>query len=82
GACLNAEDLHQDPHLIEREMVVVMDHPVRGPVTLLGCPVKLSESPVRVLPSPLLGQHAADVYQELLGYDEERLARLREQGIV
>ncbi|MEE9284501.1 MAG: CoA transferase [Dehalococcoidia bacterium] len=82
GACLNAEDLHQDPHLIEREMVVVMDHPVRGPVTLLGCPVKLSESPVRVSPSPLLGQHAADVYQELLGYDEERLARLREQGIV
>ena len=82
GACLNAEDLHTDPHLIEREMVVEMKHPVRGPVTLLGCPVKLSDSPVKVTSSPLLGEHAADVYRDLLGYDEARIAGLRDRGIV
>ena len=82
GACLNAEDLHSDPHLIEREMVVELDHPKRGKVRLLGCPVKLTGSPVDFESAPLLGANNDQVYRELLGFADEELAELREKAII
>ena len=82
GACLNAEDLHRDPHLAERGMVVEYDHPARGRVRLLGCPLKLSASPVEPARAPLLGEHTDDVYRDLLGLDEAELADLRARKIV
>jgi len=82
GATMNPDDLYHDPHLIEREMVVEVTHAKRGRVKLLGCPVKLSASPVAVSPAPLLGQHTAEVYRELLGHTDADVARLRGQGLV
>ena len=82
GACLNAEDLHSDPHLLEREMIVTVDHPQRGPFTFPGSPIKLSDSALTITPSPLLCQHTEEVLEEVLGYDRERVGRLRDAGVV
>ena len=82
GALLNAEDIHSDPHLMEREMIVTIDHPQRGEFTFPGNPIKLSDSPTRVEPSPLLGQHTEQVLSEVLGYDGESIGRLKETGVV
>ena len=80
GACLNAEDLHTNPQLLERETVVDMEHPVRGTVRLIGNPIKLSDSPTVEQPSPLLGQHSEEIYADLLGYDAAKVANLRRVG--
>jgi formyl-CoA transferase len=82
SACFNAEDIYSDPHLHEREMIVTVDHPVRGAFPVPGCPVKLSDSPVKVKAAPLLGQHNNDVYSELLGLDDEKIAALHKEGVV
>ena len=82
GACLNAEDIHSDPHLLEREMIVTVDHPQRGRFTFPGSPVKLSDSALKVKPSPMLGQHTEEVLEEVLGYDRERVDQLRDAGVV
>lgn len=82
GPTLNAEDIYSDPHLIERDMILTLDHPERGEFMMPGCPVKLTDSPVELTSAPLLGQHNADVYGELLGFDGERLEALREQGVM
>lgn len=48
-----------------------------------GCPVRLSASPAaETAPPPLLGQHTADVLQELLGMTTAEVDGLREQGAV
>jgi len=67
----------------QRGMVTAWDHPLAAGLRLVSSPMKLGETPVRTdLPPPLLGQHTHDVLLGLLGYDEERLAQLRRQGVV
>ena len=40
SACFNAIDIYSDEHLIEREMIVSVDHPTRGKFKVPGCPIK------------------------------------------
>lgn len=82
SACMNADDIYNDPHLLEREMIVTVNHPERGEFTMPGCPIKLSDSPVTVTPAPLLGQHSDEVLGELLDFDKAKLASLREQKVI
>lgn len=67
GAVLDTRELSEDPYLRQREMFATIEHPVRGPLTIPGFPVKLSNSHVPVRSSPLLGQHTVEVLEEWLG---------------
>ncbi len=82
GPVLSMAELLADEDLRKRNMIARVEHPERGTFYTVGCPLQLSDSPVEVQRSPLLGEHNADVYGELLGIDEERLAKLRESGVV
>ena len=39
GPILNAEDIYNDPHPAAREMIVNLEHPVRGLFMMPGCAV-------------------------------------------
>jgi len=82
GAVLDSVELLNDPHLKQRGMIVTVKHPVRGDFTMPGCPVRLEDSPVEVTAAPLLGQHNADVYGELLGLGAGQLEELKREGII
>ena len=82
GAVLNAVEVHQDEHLRQRNMVTEIEHPTKGTITVLGCPIKLSDSPDEITTAPLLGEHNADVYREFFGYGEDELARLKEEQVI
>jgi formyl-CoA transferase len=71
-----------DPHILDRQMVVEVTHPEVGPVKALGVPVKLSDTPGTVRrAAPRLGEHTAEILAEL-GYDAAARARLRERRVV
>jgi crotonobetainyl-CoA:carnitine CoA-transferase CaiB-like acyl-CoA transferase len=66
-----------------REMFVTVDHPTLGEITLPGFPIKFSETPGdNTAPAPLLGQHNAEVYGELLGLTEEEVEAMRKEGLI
>jgi formyl-CoA transferase len=82
GAVMDTVELLNDPHLRERQMIVDIEHPARGKMSMPGCAVKLEDSPVTVVSAPLLGQHNGEVYGQLLGLGAQQLAELKERGVI
>src|SRR5207302_4058531 len=82
GACQDTGEVLADPHLKAREMIVDVEYPARGTYKTVGCPVKLSASPVVVSRPPLLGEHTDALLDSLCGVGSEELKRLRESGTI
>jgi formyl-CoA transferase len=76
GPILSTQELVEDATLAELGSVVEVRHPERGTFKTVGCPLRLSDSPVTVESSPLFGEHTAEVLAEL-GYDEQQLDEFR-----
>lgn len=82
GPILSTKEIIEDASLADNNMVVTVDHPQRGSFKTVGCPIKLSESPVKVETSPLLGEHNEDVYLRELGLDADEYAQLKSNGVI
>jgi formyl-CoA transferase len=63
-------------------MIVDVDYPTRGTYQTVGCPIKLSESPVHVSRPPLLGEHTEALLGDLCGVGSAEVKRLRDDGVV
>ncbi len=82
GPILSTKELIEDQTLADNEMIVSVDHPQRGSFTTVGCPIQLSDSPVDVRSSPLLGEHNENVYARELGLDPSEIADLEANGVI
>lgn len=79
---VNIVEALEDEHLKLRDMIISVDDPALGQVTLVGNPIKLSKAEYSLdIPSPTLGQHTMEIMKEL-GYDEETYASYKERKIV
>lgn len=79
----SVDDLPDDPQVIANDYVVDFDHPTHGATRYVGVPVGFSETPGSVrAPAPELGQHTELILTDLLGYDWDRVAALRESGVI
>ena len=82
GGVRDLEQVFTDPQVLERAMVVALDHPVAGAIRQLGVPVKLGGTPGAVrTPPPTLGQHTTAILGEL-GIGDAEAARLRAAGAI
>jgi formyl-CoA transferase len=81
GAVLDTGEVLTDPHLLAREMIVEVEHPVRGSYLTVGNPIKLSASATTIGPSPLLGQHRREILAEL-GYADADIEALAKDGAI
>ena len=81
GPILSTKEIIEDASLAANDMVVRVDHPERGEFTTVGCPIKLSDSPVDVERSPLLGEHNAHIYGDELGLGDQ-LSTLKAKGVI
>jgi crotonobetainyl-CoA:carnitine CoA-transferase CaiB-like acyl-CoA transferase len=72
----------RDPAVLHHKMVVQYDHPELGPLSLMGQPLRFSETQAPDAgPPPTLGQHTAQVLRQA-GYADHEIADLRRRGVV
>jgi succinyl-CoA--D-citramalate CoA-transferase len=83
GKVFTAKDMVEDPHYAARENVIEVEDPEIGPFPMQNVIPRLSETPGKVRwTGPKLGQHNAEVYDNVLGLSEEEQNSLRERGII
>jgi crotonobetainyl-CoA:carnitine CoA-transferase CaiB-like acyl-CoA transferase len=82
GAVNSYAEVFQDPHVLAREMLTEVNHPVAGRVKMTGLNVKLTKTPGALrLPAPTLGQHTREVLHTL-GYHEEEIDQFKATGAI
>lgn len=82
GPVHTLEEMMDDPHFLARENVAAVPDPDGGDLFMPTTPIKLPGQIYEVAGAPRLGQHTDEVLSELLGYDEARLADLRQDGTI
>lgn len=80
---LNSLDrVFSDPQVLARGMKTSVVHPAIGELPIVGNPIKVDGHVDAFTPPPCLGEHSIDVLQNLLKYPDEKIAQLREQGVI
>ncbi len=71
-----------DPHLLERNFIVELEHPSLGTLRSLATPIHMSLTPLRYeLHPPLLGEHTVKILTEI-GYSAEQIQGFKGEGVV
>ena len=82
GPILSMKEIAEDEGLYDTGTLVKVDHPERGEYISVGCPIKLSASPVDVTRSPLLGEHTLEILKDVLHYDDSEINNIVSSGAV
>ena len=86
SAVQNIEDLLRWPHLIERGMINVVEHPTLGPLGGLkaaGFPLRFSETTSGYPePAALTGAHTSQILRDWLGLSDGRIEELQSGRVI
>ena len=83
GPVRDIEEVFRCPQTEARKSLIEIEDPVAGPKKFARTPVRgsaMAEVPTRR--APLLGEHTEEILKRLLGYDDERIARLKDEGAI
>jgi formyl-CoA transferase len=82
GAVLNTLELLHDPDLHARGMMQKIDHPLRGPVTVPGWPLRMSDTKVALKCAPIHGADSEAIYGEWLGISAAEVKDMRHRKVI
>ncbi|HBY56873.1 MAG: Formyl-CoA transferase [Atribacteria bacterium 34_128] len=73
----------RDPNIKMRNMLIQMDHPKAGKVTVANSPIRLSKCPNDTIDaSPILGEHTEKVLEGVLEMSQEEIRKLKDKKVV
>jgi formyl-CoA transferase len=76
------DEVFADAQVREYGFPIEVEHPKMGKMKLLGNAVDMSRTPPGIdRPPPMLGEHTEEILKSL-GYDGDRIASLREKGVI
>lgn len=83
GRIFRAKDMFADPQFAARDAIVRLTHPDFGEFAMHNVFPRLSETPGRVRHvGPKLGEHNKEIYQGLLGMDDDEMSSLTAAGVI
>lgn len=80
----DVKQVTEDPHIARaREMFVEVEDPDVGKIQVTNSHIKMTETPTGFRsPAPGLGQHNKEVYGQLLGYSDDQICQMQEEGVI
>src|SRR6202158_2963164 len=83
----NVAEVTRNPHLQARQMILHAEHPAFDGLIVPGSPFKTASKTAgpATIPdtrAPALGEHTERVLREVAGYDAEKIAALRDDGVI
>ena len=84
GPINTIEKVMNDMQVHARNMIVEVEDEKAGTIKIAGNPIKMStisEESTRK-PMPKLGEHTSDILKKYLGFDEEKIKQLKEDGVI
>jgi crotonobetainyl-CoA:carnitine CoA-transferase CaiB-like acyl-CoA transferase len=83
GAINTIAQVVAHPQVKARHMLVECQHPIAGPMKVVGPVASLSDTPGSIdSPAPMLGEHTDAILESQLGLTTTELARLRADGVI
>jgi crotonobetainyl-CoA:carnitine CoA-transferase CaiB-like acyl-CoA transferase len=83
GVVKTIDQAVRQPQVTARELVTKVDDPILGRIEVINSSIKYAGSDARVRGhAPMLGEHNAEVLREVLGYSADRIAALRDKGVL
>ena len=83
GKVYSSDEVFNDPHIISRQIVVEIDHPIKGKIKHVGIPFRLSDTPGKIRSAaPEMGQHTHEILAEILNYTQEDITKLKANNII
>jgi crotonobetainyl-CoA:carnitine CoA-transferase CaiB-like acyl-CoA transferase len=72
-----------DEQLKSRDMIIEVEQALSGKVKVPGSIFKMSKTPGNIAyPAPFLGEHTQEVLSSMLGYSEEKIVQLSNEGVL
>ena len=84
SAPINTLDrVFNDPQVLDRNIVTEVTHPITGTFKMVGMPAQYDgrRGEIRLAP-PRLGEHSNEILNELLGYTESDVSKLKEENVI
>jgi crotonobetainyl-CoA:carnitine CoA-transferase CaiB-like acyl-CoA transferase len=78
----SVEEALEDEQALARDMITSVEHPVLGEIRQIRTAIKVPDSVDHRRPAPAMGADTEDILQELLGYGEEQIDLLRQNGVI
>jgi CoA:oxalate CoA-transferase len=77
------KEVCNDPQLLSRNAIIEVEQVISGKVKVPGSLFKMSKTPGKIdYPAPFLGQNTHEVFADLLGYTEEDITKLDNEGLL
>jgi crotonobetainyl-CoA:carnitine CoA-transferase CaiB-like acyl-CoA transferase len=82
SSIVTPEEAMENPQIIKRKQVVKVEHPRLGKIAVPGIPFHFSDENLEVKPAPSLGQHNEEVYKKIIGFSDEKIQQLHNDGVI
>ena len=83
GPVNNIEQVFDHPQVKARETVEEINHPTLGKIKMVKSPIRFSGLEIETKNHPpLLGEHTVEYFEKELGINKDKIARLKEEGVI
>jgi len=82
GPVNNLQEVFSDPHVLFRNMLLKVNHPIEGEYSCVGFPIKMSNVEPRLrLHAPDYGENTEQILKSI-GYEEAQIYEFKRRGII